>query len=234
MRTEEEIIYTLHDIVRGAQINQDDPINERLMRQFLRIHRGKILNTYYNKAQSIPDECFQNLGSIYFNFLNGYYISPVLPKTIRFKNHTGLIMSKDGYPISILNSEEFDLSLKNKFNKKHPKAKFVENQLYLNIGEAVNCTQINNNPNSDLNKVVAKFNQEASLNIVNTHLIACLVNTDDSLGYNWTEHAYPMPDELIDELLSNIKSKDFQLFLQLNGDTTGNIKFDAKEQNPNR
>lgn len=234
MKTEAEIIYTLHDIVRGAQINADDPINERLMRQFLRLHRGKILNAYYKRAQLIPDECFQNLGLIEFQPENGLFVSQVLPKTIRFKNHTGLMFFKDGFPISILNSEEFDLSIKNKFNKHHPRAKYIDNKLYLNIGQLVQCNQINNDPNSSLNAAVSKFLQEIKNQFVVANGMAVLVNTDDEIGYDWTTDNYPMPDELIDELLTNIKAKDFQLFLQMNGDTTGNIKYDDKEQNPNR
>ena len=142
MKTETEIIYTIWDIVRGGETNSDDPINERLMRQFISIHRGRMLNEAYKKGDTLGDECFQSLGTINFTKTNDVITSDPLPKIIRFsKGYYGMMFDKNGYTISVLNSEEFSNAKYNKFNKFQPRLKYMNNKLTLNIGQEQNCEQ---------------------------------------------------------------------------------------------
>lgn len=231
MRTEQEIIYTIWDIVRGGESNSDDPINERLMRRFLQIHRSKRLNTYYKKGNDIPDECFQSLGTINFSLTNGVPVSDELPKVVRFeKGYFGLMIDKNGYPISIMNSEEFRNATKDRFNKYHPRLMFLNRVLTLNTGLEQSC-DLDDVSNSEMNVAIRKLKAEESMNSVTLSGKAVLVNPDDESGYDWTADPYPMPDELIEDMVNSVNAREFNLFLRTRTDETGDIRFNVADQN---
>lgn len=231
MKTELELIYTIWDIIRGGEFNQDDPINERLMRQFLRIHRGRTLNVAYKKGALIADECFQNLGTIYFSNINNEYVSSVLPKIIRLRHSFGLMMSKDRYVLSVLNPLEFDNAPKDKFNKFQPKLKFINKKLTLNLGIEQIGVQIEDLSNSLMNSTIRKFEEETKLNILSITGLGILVNPDDEVGYNWTNSPYPMPDELIENLINSVNAREFNIFLKMKSDETGDNRNNTAEFN---
>lgn len=233
MTTELELIYTIWDIVRASQSNDDDPINERLMRQFLSIHRGKILNQYYKKGSMVPDEAFQNLDTIRFSLSGTEWKSQVLPKIIRFDQGTyGLMISKDGYPISVMNSEEFYNSKFDRFNKYQPRTKFINNALVLDFGKEQSCDQgLDDTTNTFLNTLVRKIQIEANANLVLIDGKAVLVNPDNEPGYNFASSPYPMPDELIEGMINSVNAREFNLFLRVASDETGNIRQNVSNQN---
>lgn len=235
MRTELDIIYTIWDIITGGETNSDDPINERLMRQFLRIHRGRTLATAYKRGDTIPDECFQNLGTIPFVLENKEYVSTnVLPKIIRLKNNSGLMMNKDGYTLSVLNSLEFDNAPKDQFNKFQPKLKFINRKLVLSFGMEQIGNQIEDLTNSLMNSTVRKFEQESKFNTVSISGLGILVNTDEEVGYDWTVDPYPMPDELIENMINSVNAREFNVFLKMKPDEIGNNRNDAAQHNTNK
>lgn len=226
MTSELELIYTIHNIVRGGEYNADDAIQERLMRQFISIHRGKLLNQAYKKGDQIPDEVFQSLGTITFSKnTSGEFVSTLMKKIIRFeKGNYGLRAYKDGFPLPVLNEEEYRNSVKDKFNKYHPKLKFINNRLYLNLGLEQNCYQFEDQSNTSLNTVVRKLKQEEATSSVKIDLMAVLVNLDDDVNYNWLSSPYPLPDELIESMINSVNAREFNLFLRMKSDETGDIQ----------
>lgn len=223
MKTELELIYTIHNIVRGGEYNADDAINERLMRQFLSAHRGKLLDQAYKNGALLPEESFQEIGEVPF-LLNtkGEYASNVLPKIIRFeKGYYGIIASKHDYVIPVLNSEEFQNASKDKFNKFHPRLKFINEKLILNIG----MSQCGSNfTESELNTIVDIFENEKNINSLKLDISAVLVNTDDSPSYDWTSSPYPLSDELIESMMNSVNAREFNLFLKVRSDETGDSR----------
>lgn len=226
MVTEESIIYTIHDIVRGGKINQDDTIEERLLRSFLRIHRGKHLSKMYNQGAEIPDEIFQSIGPIPFELINGKWVSRKLPKTIRLKNY-GFQAMLGEYPISVLNAEEFRHSKKDRYNKHHPSLKFINDIMTLSNGIKVDCCD---SEISVLNEAIDQLQQSFILKDVSVDMNAVLVDPDDSPGYDFTKSAYPMPDELIEDLINSVNARDFNLYLRVNKDEVGNSRSDVLPQ----
>lgn len=233
MKTEAEIIYTIWDIVRGGETNSDDPINERLMRQFLSIHRGRMLNEAYKKGDTLGDECFQSLGAINFTKTNGIITSNSLPKIIRFSGgYYGMMFDKNGYTISVLNSEEFSNAKYNKFNKFQPRLKYLNNKLTFNIGKEQDCEQhLDDMYNSFLNTTVRSLKAEDASNTLSINGQAVLVNPDDENGYDFTSSPYPMPDELIENLVNSVNAREFNIFLQVKSDETGDQRFNISEKN---
>jgi hypothetical protein len=232
MTTELELIYTIWDIVRAGQINSDDPINERLMRSFLKIHRGKHLEQYYKKGKQIPDECFQSLGTISFTSIGDVLISNTLPKIIRFeKGRYGIMLDKDGFVISVFNSEEYTNAQFDRYNKFQPRVKFINNKLTLNIGLEQDCNQLlDNHTNSMLNITVRKLKSEKTQNSVTLTGNAVLVNPDNETGYDFTLSPYPLSDELIESLINSVNAREFNLFLRMRSDETGDIRHNIAEQ----
>jgi len=229
MSTEEEIIYAIWDIVRAGSINQDDSINERLLRSFLRIHRGKHINKTFKKGVFLPDELFQELGSIPFlKKGTNNYVSSILPKVIRMKSNFGILANKDDYTISIVNSEEFLTSKKNPYNKFHPKMKFVNNELHLYPGiKQVCCSE--DQSLSSLNLAVESLYQESLFNKIELNVRAVLVNPDDEPGYDFTSSIYPYPDELIEDLINSVKAREFNIFLRTKSDETTDSRNNTSE-----
>lgn len=229
MTTELQLIHTVWDIVRAGEKNQDDPINERLMRSFLTIHRGKILQTAFKKGTLIAEECFQAIGQIDFSLTNGEYVSDLLPKIIRFRENAGLMLQKDNLVIPVINSLEFLNASQDKFNKFHPKAKFLNSKLTLYLGQEQTCSQIEDLSDSDLNSTVRKLLGEAVTDVVNIFGLGILVDPDDETGYDWTSSPYPMPDELIETLINSVNAREFGIFLKMRSDEIGDIRHNVAE-----
>lgn len=233
MRTEQEIIYTIWDTVRGGQTNQDDSITERLLRSYLKSHRGKHLTRNYFEGAELPEEVYQNLGEIPMNAQNNEYVSTVLPKTIRFKHNYGLIADISGYTLSIVSSEEFQLSKKDRFNKFIPMMKFVDNRLFLSKGKT-QTGPLEDFSNSELNSIVDLLKEKFVQNNVTVNLRAVLVDPDDEPGYDYTKSPYPFPNELIEDLMNSVTARDFGLYLNTRSDETGDLRNDAKPETEKR
>lgn len=231
MKTELDVIYAIHEIVRGGEINQDDTIEERLLRSFLRIHRGKHLLRMYNEGMDIPDEVFQSLGSVEFNRnSSGEWITDILPKTIRLKNY-GFMAMINGYPISVVNAEEFRNSKKSRYNKHHPLLKYINEKMTLSNGVKVNCCP---GETSLLNETIELLKSSFIEKDVSLDINAVLVDPDDAPGYDFTKSAYPFPDELIEDLINSVNAREFNLYLRVPRDEVGNSRSDVLPQENNK
>ena len=228
MRTEEDIIYTIWDIVRGAQANQDDPINERLMRAFLRIHRGKLLTKAYNNGMDLPDEVFQYMLKT-FTKKNDVLVSSVMPKIIRFKDNYGFQVEIEGYPVSVVESGAWRNAKKDRFNKYHPLIKFVNNKMILSLGKE-QPNQLDDVTNSGLNTLVRALAAVENNTEYLVNMQAVLVDPDDGDGYNFTTSPYPLPDELIEDLINSVNAREFNMFLRVKSDETADLRNNAQAE----
>lgn len=233
MITEVDLIYTIWDTIRAGGHNQDDPINERLMRSYLRSHRGKHLNRAYNGGELLPDEVFQYVGAIPFRLLaaDEFISDAPVPKIIRLNNY-GIMVNIDGHTISVIGNEEFDNEKKNPRNF-NPLMKFINNDLYLSRGK-IQRSELENFYDTSLNKLVRKLNDPQLEGNISAIVNAVLVNPDDEPGYDFTSSPYPMPDELIEDMINSVNARDFNLFLRTKSDETGDMRDDAKAQDTSR
>lgn len=231
MRTEEEIIYTIWDTVRAGEMNQDDTITERLLRSYLKSHRGKHLGTYYDKGVFVEDECFQDLPEIIFSKTRNEWISAPIPKIIRLSGY-GVALSKDNYPIQVVDAEEFRTSQTSRHNKWQPKVKFVNGRFSLYMGQEQACDNLYQDfTNSPLNTTVKALIRESRQTQVKIQGRAVLVDPDDSPGYDFTSSAYPFPDELLDSLINSVTARDFNMYLQVRSDETTDNRDNNSEKN---
>lgn len=231
MTTEEQIIYTIHDIVRAGTINQDDPINERLLRSFLSIHRGNQINRFSFGGQQIPDECYQNIGPLVFQkYKNFYRSTTTLPKHITFKYNFGIKLMKGSKSIPVLNSGEFYNSQNDTYNKFQPMAMIESSRLLMSIGSENNCC-VEDLSATAHNLMVKKLKAESNINNITLDGQAVLVNPDDENGYDFTASAYPFPDELIEDLMNSVQAREFGIFLRTKSDEIGDKKDSTSEYN---
>ena len=174
--------------------------------------------------------------AIIFSFGAAGWTSPVLPKLIRFEDgNYGLMFDKDGFVLSILNSEEFTNSIHDSYNKFQPRMKFINNKLTLDLGQEQSCDDgLDDISNSALNITVRKIKAESLSNAVTISGQGVLVNPDDEVGYDFTTSPYPLPDELIESMVNSVNAREFNLFLKVKSDETGDIKHSTAEYDPAR
>ncbi len=233
MNREVDVIHAIWDVVRASESNQDDSINERLLRAFLRIHRGKHLNKVYQQGLELPDEVFQFLGPITFTYNTNYkeFISTAIPKLISFKHNSGLSVDYNGYPISVASADSYVNASYDKFNKNHPILKLLNNRLVLKNG-LIQPAQLVPFTSSRLNATVTDISNSAVVDgTISLDTQTVLVDTDDEPGYDWTKSNYPMPDDLIEDLINSVNAREFNLFLRMKSDETGDMRNNANPQN---
>lgn len=226
MVTEEQIVYSIIETVKNGEVNQDSRIGERIVRAFLAKYRADIIRKYSMDGYLISDECYQSLYNKYFykvqkgrNLLFQY---TNFPKTIRLKDSFGIFFTKNEENIPILNNEEFYLGLKNKINKRLPKAMLIDNIAFVHIGELTE-TSCGTFPKN--NVLVNDLFEEYNITTVTTKrpyitldVKLILQNPDDADNYDWTSTPYPLNPELIEKITNDILRVEYNIILQVKND----------------
>lgn len=232
MRTEEQIIYTILNTVRGGEFNLDEAITERLLRNYLKTHRASHLAKYYNQGQTLENECYQETKELLFTLSNGLWVSTDIPKFVSFKQNKGIILTKNGYEISVLSNEEFRLNQKSRWNKFQPSIKIQSNKAELYLGKANTIIQLDDDFSlSPLNQTINLINEEAITGTIKVQGVAVHLDPDDSPGYDFTTDSYPFPNERLDALINSVTARDLNIFIRMKSDDIGN-KFTNETDQP--
>lgn len=216
--TEENLVYQLLSEIRGAQLNNDEVIDEREVRVFLREHRPSIIESNFQKGLTVFGIEFQPLGLV--DLTNqGYALTKDLPSIIRLPNNAGIkVTTPTGYNIPVISKESYILSLSNPMNQFQPKAYIENNILYVYEGKS-NVNAMNDGGN--LSGIVTEI--KTGLKV---YVEAILDNPEDGVNYNWTSSVYPLSHELINKLKTNLKRNNFNLILNTKSDEAANMKND--------
>lgn len=233
METEEEIVYSIIETAKKGNLSDDNRINERLVRGFLKIYRAFAIAKSSTMGITITDECFQYLGDLQFDFVRARLFERQLPKMILLNSNFGLKFEVVGENIPVLNSEEFSLSLKSLLNGKLPKAKIIGSKATVYAGEYL---IVNGKQKPVKNYIIDDFNDqinENQNNFVNVEVSGILDNPDEAPGYDWTSSPYPCPSELIEDIKTKILAKEFNLILNIKVDKITDSN-DEEPQRPRR
>lgn len=224
MRTEEEIVYDILNVVHGGNVSNDDQISERLVRNFLRKHRAAKLVSYMDRGWSVDDYVFQSLGTLLLEKTGSDYNVP-MPALINFDNNEGVKLSKSGYVVPLLNEEAFELSKTNIINKSSPKATFDGQNLKVYVGNIDSCRFLLESPKEI---AVTAFNEEIAQTDDNPKIYldvrAVLYDPEQGKDYDWTRHPYPCPSEIIDQLTTSTHARDLNLLIRKESDKVPNNK----------
>lgn len=229
MNTEHEIVYNILNTIRNAEHNIDESITERLMRGFLRVYRAESIRKYYKDGHIVNDEVFQHI-PLELNKISDDEFEIKIPKIIRFQNHYGFYIQKNGITIPVNTSEEYELGNKNPFNSSLVKAKTVSDKIVLYKGKLTNC-MTGGNDNVTLISLFYNELQKQKLDGVKEPKIkidfyGVLHNPDDCPQYNWEEDSFPFPSERLDELKTQILKKEFGIMVQAKKDEVSNSRSD--------
>ena len=233
MGTELELVYSILETVNKGILSDDDKIDERVVRSFVRTYRASSIAKYSMQGFTISDECFQYLGLVPFTFLKDKHFSFTAPKIIRLKDNFGIQVSKNGINIPLVNSEAFDLSLKNVINGNLPKGKFLSNKATIFIGKKITTT-CGEKPSA--NEAIDDFENdliESEGQQIFVDVYAVLEDPDDAPGYDWTKDSFPCPSELVEEIKKRIFTTEFQITLYAKPDNNTDGK-QVEENESNR
>lgn len=223
MKTEEEIVYDILNIVHGGRVSADNVISERLIRSFLRKHRASKMYEFFNKGMSLYDYVFQDLGDLEFEIIEENEFKVSVPAVINFKENFGIKISKNRFPITVLNQEEYELALSNPINKTHPKANLQGSVLTIYKGEPNSCDYHATSPKE---KTVETFNLEASevddVSKITANVKAVLYDPSNAPSYDWTKSVYPCPSEIIDKIETSTLARDLDLLMRTTADQIDN------------
>ncbi len=226
MKTEQQIVYDLLNIVHGGEVSNDNVYSDRLIRSFLRTHRASKMNTFYHKGLSVNDIVFQDLGTLELKKSGNDY-SVETPAFINFENNQGVYVTKFGYNIPIMDSEAFDLSKMNFYNNSKPKAKFEYNKLIVFAGCIDECNFLESSLKTKaVKQFVKEYNETDDEPHIFVNVRAVLYDPGDQPGYDWTKDPYPCPSEIIDKIETSTLSRNLDLMIRMKGDQVGNAMSD--------
>jgi hypothetical protein len=232
MVTEREIIYTILNTVRSGEFNTDEPLTEKLLRNYLKTHRASRLIKYYEKGRQVPDECFQLFKDIEFNSIGNLWTCNTVPNVIPFPKYEGVFFLKNDYPISVVTAKKWKNNQKDRWNKLQPTVKLFNNQAFLYTGALNTNTNVNDDlSSSELNAVVNALSIEATQGKIKLDGRFVLQNPSDDPNYDWTKNKYPFPSEQIDMLVNSVTARELNVFLRVSSDEVGN-KFSNENPNP--
>lgn len=217
MGTEEQIVWDIIETAKQGLSSDDSRLDERTVRSFLHTYRASLINKYSMEGLLISDECFQYLGALEFDYLKPKQFTRQLPKIIRMQNY-GLMFSKNGENIPVMESEQFQLGLKNIINGKHPKAMFLAEKATIFIGRRAQTTC---GQTLDLNTMIDDFENElidTSGTKITIDVWAVLHNPDDAPGYDFTQDPFPCNSELVEDIKTKIYQKEFNIWVNTRTD----------------
>lgn len=232
METEEEIVYSIIETAKKGNLSDDNRINERLVRGFLKAYRASAIAKASMMGLLVTDECFQYLGELRFDFIKSRQFQRQLPKMILMNSNFGIRFEVDGESIPVLNSEEFSLGLKSLINGKLPKAKMTSNKATIYTGEYI---IVNGKQKPKKNYVIEELDNQINVNnnsFISVEVYGVLDNPDHAPDYDWTVSSYPCPSELIEDIKTKILAKEYNLILNVKVDKVTDSNDD--EQQPRR
>lgn len=219
MKTELEIVYNILETVTAGHVTIDYPLNERLIRSYLREFRADSIRKNYLNGHTVPEFLFQdkyvelnpflNTSTPNSHHLQEYYeYTFKMPKIIHLDHNYGAYFYFMGDQVSLYSDYEYNLNKKNFYNNTKPMCSIVSSEkgkIYL--------------PGSYANIVTGH-------RIKNITLRAILADPDEGSGYDWKSSQYPFPEERLPELTNSILSRKFGIILNAKPDEVINARKD--------
>lgn len=225
MKTELEIVYNILETVTAGHVTIDYPLNERLVRSYLREFRADSIRKNYLNGHTVPEFLFQDKNIVLNAFLNTsipnthhienphhlegtYEYTFKMPKIIHLDHNYGAYFYFMGEQVSLYSDYEYNLNKKNFYNNNKPMCSIVSSEkgkIYL--------------PGNYANLITRQ-------KIKSITLRAILADPDEGSGYDWRSSQYPFPEERLPELTNSILARKFGIILNAKPDEVINARKD--------
>lgn len=229
-----ELIYSLLNVIRNAEHNNDESVHENLLRNFCRIHRAEILKKYYEGGITVNDEVFQMI-PMTFTKVGANEFKATYPKVLKLNNDFGFYVEKYGTTISISTSQQYSQNRKDFFNKKFIDIKAENQTLVMRLPDSLeSLDQASENYNlikefldSVYLQELNNFNENENNPItITADFYGVLYNPDDCPTYDWEEDSYPFPAEALPELERQVLVREFGIMNSAKRDEIQNSRAD--------
>ncbi len=214
--TEQEILYSLLEVIRNSEITEDDKTTEAFLRNLIHMYRADAIKD----ELTIADELYQ---TVEIPFLakskeKGFYESTRLPDILFNTNRGGIIVNDEyGRELPVVPKEEALLSQKSRFYQPLYIAYVQSNKLVIIANVKKLLTE---NPiNRALIKTLEGVNPKIEINCI-------LTNPNDSPSYDWRSTPFPFPGNKIAEMKQKILRREFGIMSEVKRDEIQNARAD--------
>lgn len=242
MKTELEIVYSILNVARGGEHNNDEKLTERLIRSFIRTYRPESLRKYYKDGVELNDEVFQKKTlALTLNGANEFTCQ--IPQIIRLDKNFGMYLEIDGIEIPIVSSELYSINKKSRFNKVFVQSKTEYDKLIVYGGVFPNNLDTSTEPSIAISTIRNLVYQQQLANIqnstnnpvtINANLKAVFFDPSDADNYNWETSVFPFPATRLTELEQQIMVKEFGMEAKSKSDEVQNARFDKVNYHENQ
>lgn len=242
MKTELEIVYSLLNVARGGEHNNDENLTERLIRSFIRTYRPESLRKHYKDGVEVNDEVFQKKTlSLTLNGANEFVCQ--IPKIIRFDKNYGMYLEINGIEIPIVSSEAYSLNKKSTYNKVFVQSKTEYDKLIIYGGVYPNKLDASIDASVVISTIRNLVYEQQLANIQNSTNNPVIINADlkavffdpsDADNYNWETSMSPFPASRLPELEQQIMVKEFGMEAKSKSDEVQNARFDKVNYHENQ
>jgi hypothetical protein len=140
------IIYDLLNIIRGAQIADDEPITEKQIEAWVHQYRALFIKRDIDKGKMINPSYIQSIDSIPLTLdtTRNLYHTTIIPSTIDFNYKSGLLYvgDIDGNAVQIIPETRSVFQKYNKYSNDDTVAFLKDNKLYLNNSKGLQSISI--------------------------------------------------------------------------------------------
>lgn len=245
METESQIIYSILNTIRNHSHNNDEEVSERLLRSHVLSYRADSIRKHYKDGHTIEDQVFQRVPLEFSTTVFKKEFLAAAPRMIRTTNHYSMRLEKFGIPISVLDSELYQLTKKNDLNNGKVFAKTDTKNIQVFIGNNKSCGSDESDHKILVNMILKEIQDQLNNNIrtenikISLDLYAVLYNPSDDKNYDWEKDIFPFPAERNPELKMQILKNEFGIIVELRAkkDEVQNARNDSiryhEEQNIN-
>lgn len=204
------IIYDILNIIRGAQVSDDEPISERQIESWIHEYRAFFLKRDIDKGRLPNPDYIQSINPVALEYDEGierYRTSIDIPNTIDFNNQIGITFVGDikGNQIQLLPEKRVNYQQYTKWTQDDTLAYLSSNRVYL-------------------------YNPKGLSNISIRGIFENPVEAFEAAGLDFDyDTPYPLPATLVPLIKESILQKELNIEWQAPNDNVNNADHDLSQ-----
>ena len=214
--TEQEIIYSLWEVIRDNAVSDDDKITEGFLRNLLYVYRADAIKDEYE----ISEEMYQSVSLFFSETIsgNGIFESLNLPDILYNRSRAGInLIDMYGQEVPVVSKEEAVITQKSRFWAPFYVA-YMQSPSLIIRANLLKLTHADAMINDLLNTLRSRHP------IVK---VSCILNNPtDAENYDWKKTPFPFPGQKIAELKQKLLRREFSIMSEVKKDQIQNARAD--------